>query len=446
MSVMSAPVMGLMTRLRAWRWRLVLLTPWLLLCLLLAWQLQGWGEGAGQATLLQPVAATTGITATAANALAVQRGQYLARLGNCQYCHTRSGSAPYAGGRAIETPFGAVYASNLTPDPETGLGRWTADDFWRALHHGRSRDGRLLNPAFPYTSFTRIRRADADDLFAYLRSLPAHKQAQPAAQLPFPLNTQTALALWRALFFRPVPAAVHADQSQPLRRGAYLVQGLGHCAACHAPRNALGGQSRAPALSGGYLPGRRWYAPALNDPAQAGVADWPEAHIIALLQTGVAANAQTSGPMAAVVRHSLQYLTPADAQAMAQYLRQLPQQVAHAPKSPALPAPAVMQLGAQVYQRDCADCHGAQGQGRAGAFPALAGNRAVLLADPANLLQTLLHGGYPPATSGNPQPYGMPPLVQQLSDPELAAVASYIRNAWGQNASAVDNLAIDRAR
>ena len=419
------------------RWWALWLTPPLLLGLLLAWQLGGWGE-----EVLASVAAP------AANGQRLERGQYLARLGNCQYCHTATGGAAYAGGRGIETPFGPVFASNLTPDASTGLGAWTADDFWRALHHGRSRDGRLLNPAFPYTSFTRISRADADDLFHYLRSLPAVAQATPAAQLPWPLGTQTALALWRVLFFRPVKAVAEAPQaSQPLQRGAYLVKGLGHCAACHAPRNFLGGQSRLPALSGGYLPGQRWYAPALNDPSQAGLSDWPLEQAVQLLQSGVAPGAQTSGPMAAVVRHSLQYLSAADAQAMAQYLRQLPAPPTQEPAAIPPAAPRLLQLGAQVYRQHCVDCHGAQGQGgQGGAFVPLAGNRAVLLAEPVNLLQNVLHGGYAPATAGNPRPYGMPPFLQQLSDEQVAAVLTYIRNAWGNQALQIDTISIDRAR
>ncbi|WP_249729011.1 cytochrome c, partial [Acidovorax sp. CCYZU-2555] len=170
----------------------------------------------------------------------LEKGAYLARAGNCMGCHTAQGGVEYAGGRAIETPFGVIHAPNLTPDPETGLGRWTPDAFWRALHHGRSQDGRLLYPAFPYPQYTRVVRADADALFAYLQSLaPVHAPAK-AHQLSFPFNTQAALAVWRALYFRAQEWQPAADVPAEWNRGAYLVQGLGHCAACHSARNSWG--------------------------------------------------------------------------------------------------------------------------------------------------------------------------------------------------------------
>jgi mono/diheme cytochrome c family protein len=225
------------------------------------------------------------------------RGEVLAHAGNCIACHTARGGAPYAGGRAIVTPFGTVYGSNLTPDPETGLGRWTSGQFWRAMHHGRSADGRRLLPAFPYTEFTRLARGDTDALFAWLRTLPPVKQPPKPAELRFPYDTTAALAVWRVLFFRPGEWQPDATRSAEWNRGAYLVNGAAHCAACHGGRNALGASASA-GFGGGLIPARNWYAPSLARADEAGVADWPEAEIVALLKTGQSVRGTALGPMA----------------------------------------------------------------------------------------------------------------------------------------------------
>ena len=375
----------------------------------------------------------------------VAQGEYLARAGNCMSCHTQQGGPAFAGGRAIDTPFGAVYASNLTPDDATGLGQWTAAQFLRAMHNGRARDGRLLYPAFPYPSYTKITRADSDAIYAFLRSLPPVRQQNRLHALGFPYNTQWALAAWRALYFRPGAFAPQGAQSAEWNRGAYLAQGLGHCASCHTPRNALGALRTDAQFHGGLIPVQNWYAPALNSEREAAVTAWPLADVVALLKTGTAPQAGVSGPMAEVVFSSLQYLSDADLRAIALYLRSLPLQ--HKPEPPAAKAGAnLMEQGRNVYQQQCAQCHGEQGEGRRGAFPALAHNRAVTLADPTNLVRVLLQGGYLPATAGNPRPYGMPPFAQSLRDEDIAAVLSYIRNAWGNAAPRVDTIDVYRAR
>ncbi len=377
----------------------------------------------------------------------VARGAYLSKLGNCMGCHTAQGGAPYAGGRALPTPYGTFYSSNLTSDPETGLGRWTSAEFWRALHNGRSKDGRWLYPAFPYPSYTHITREDAEDLYAYFQSLPPVVQAPRAHALRFPYNTQAALAVWRALYFTPGdPPVPVAGKTPEWQRGAYLVQGLGHCAACHAPRNALGASQNPLALAGGRMPGQPWYAPALNDPAEGGVSTWPLEDVVALLRTGQAPRASVIGPMAEVVFDSTQHWTEADLRATALYLQDLPapSRVVVPPRTP--PSAALMTRGEAVYGQHCAQCHGEQGEGRAGAFPALSGNRAVTLSDATNVVQMVLQGGYLPATPGNPQPHGMPPFVQALRDEEIAAVSTFIRNRWGNQASAVGTMEVHQVR
>lgn len=365
------------------------------------------------------------------------RGAYLARVGNCQGCHTPRGAAPYSGGRGIPTPFGTVYSSNLTPDAATGIGAWTAAEFRRALHNGRSRDGRLLYPAFPYDSYTRISVDDANALFAYLRSLaPVVRPNRPHA-LRFPYGTQPALAAWRALFFRPGRFEPQAARSAEWNRGAYLVQGLGHCSACHAPRNVLGAARDPLALAGGLMPLQNWYAP--------GLAGEPAAPTAPLLQRGASAEAALLGPMAEVVLHSTQHLQPADLQAMAEYMASLP------PAEPArepgtAPTPAQLQRGEKIYAERCVRCHGKDGRGQPRAYVPLAGNRALLRDPPANPVQVVLGGAFAASTALNPQPFGMPPFAHELSDEDVAAVLSYARNAWGNRAGAVRALDVQRWR
>ena len=375
----------------------------------------------------------------------VARGAYLVRVGNCMACHTERGGAPFAGGRPIETPFGTVYTSNLTPHA-TGIASWSAGDFWRALHHGRSRDGRLLYPAFPYPNYTLVARADADAMYDYLRTLPAVERANTPHQLRWPYSTQAALAVWRALYFSPGSHEDDRAQSAEWNRGAYLVKGLGHCGACHAPRNAMGAISDMMDLSGGVIPMQNWYAPSLASSAEAGVANWDLAHVMQLLHTGVAPHATVLGPMAEVVLQSTQHLASADLRAMAVYLKAIPQ----SQPRPQAPGPLIgahtAERGARLYGDHCAQCHGDQGEGVPGAYPALAGNRAVTLPETANLVQVVLGGGFAPATAGNPRPFGMPPYATVLNDADVAAVISHLRSSWGNHAAPVSQFTVSRQR
>jgi mono/diheme cytochrome c family protein len=375
----------------------------------------------------------------------IARGAYLARAGNCMACHTVPGGPAYAGGRFISTPFGRVVAGNLTPDAQTGLGLWSPEAFRRALHEGRSRDGRLLVPAFPYTHTTLLSDADVNALYAHLRSLPPVQQAQPPHELRFPYNTQAALALWQLLQFQPQRFQPVATQSAEWNRGAYLVNGVAHCAACHGSRDAMGGLREA--LGASDMPDGRWFAPSLRDPAQGGVQGWPLERIVTLLRDGTVADgpghATVMGPMAEVVFHGTQHLSNTDLRAMAVYLKDLPAQAERVPEFEAAPADQI-DLGQRVYKQHCADCHGPQGQGAPGAYPPLAGNRAVLMASPVNAVQAIVSGGFAPATAGHPQPYGMPPFRTLLTPVEIAAVASFVRQSWGNRAGAVSPLLVQR--
>jgi len=385
-----------------------------------------------------PLPADTAAPPVTPSAAQVERGRYLALAGNCAGCHTTRGGAAYAGGVGIETPFGTVFSSNLTPDPQAGIGRWSAAHFWRAMHNGRSKDGRLLYPAFPYPNFTRVTREDSDALFAYLQSVAPAPTPNLAHQLRFPYDTQAALAVWRALFFTPGGFATDPARPAEWNRGAYLVEGLGHCIACHGTRNVLGATEEKLGLSGGLIPVENWYAPSLTSKREAGVADWDPRDIVALLKTGTSARGSVMGPMADVVFRSTQYLDEADLRAMAVYLKELPASQAPAPAvAPTRRDARVMERGAKIYDQRCAYCHGDVGQGALGAYPPLAGNRAVLMASTANLIQVVRHGGFLPATAGNPRPYGMPPFNQALDDDEVAAVLTFVRGAWGNDAPAV---------
>jgi mono/diheme cytochrome c family protein len=388
----------------------------------------------------------------------LERGAYLAKVGNCAACHTARGGEAFAGGKAIHTPFGAVYTSNITPDVATGIGRWSAEAFYRAMHEGRSADGHLLTPAFPYPNYTQVTRADSDAMYAYfMQGVAPVAQANRAHELPFPFNTQIALAVWRLMFFdkdnsntteniaapaifQRATASKGIQNTAEIERGAYLVRGLGHCSACHAQRNALGATVGDQLLSGALMPMQDWYAPSLMDPSQAGVKHWPAQDVVALLKTGIAPHASVAGPMAEVVAKSTQYWSDADLQATAAYLQSLPETPAVQRGKPGQ-NPQFYQRGEQLFTQHCASCHGAQGEGvklaGAVALPALAGNRAVSMHTSANLVRILLAGGYAPSTAGNPRPFGMPPFVHVLNDEDIAAVTTYIRAEWGNQADAV---------
>lgn len=384
-----------------------------------------------------------------ADQVLIDKGRYLATVGNCAACHTARGGEPYAGGKAIHTPFGTVYASNLTPDVQQGIGGWTSEAFYRAMHHGVSRDGRLLTPAFPYPNMTHVTRDDSDALHAYfMQGVKPVAQPNRTHDLDFPFNTQLALAAWRVLFFEAADTTnsiannedgmrANLSKSPEISRGFYLIKGLAHCSACHAERNALGASRSDGPLAGALMPMQDWYAPSLQAREEAGLQHWPREQIVQLLQTGVSREASVAGPMVEVVAKSTQYWSEADLNAAAAYLQSLPVVPLPTRKAQEVNRQLFAQ-GAALYAKHCATCHGDSGQGiqlqegrQTLAIPPLAGNRALAMPETANLVRIILAGGYAPSTRGNPRPYGMPPFVHQLSDDEIASVATYIRNAWG---------------
>ena len=320
------------------------------------------------------------------------------------------------------------------------------------MHEGKSRDGRLLYPAFPYTHYTQVSRADSDAILAYLRTLAPSDQANPAHDLRWPYNTQWALSVWRWLYFKPAPVVPTSPAPGDLERGRYLVNGLGHCSACHAPRNRLGAIDEAIAVNGGEVAGSRWLAPSLQSKAPGSLASWSQEDLVQYLTQGQSVHGNAHGPMAEVVLGGTQHLEPADAQAMARYL--LPGNPARSATRygdigippVTMPATAPTALGPRLYEKHCASCHGQNGQGVAGAYPPLAGSATVNALRPNNLIQITVLGGFAPATAGNPRPFGMPPFQLQLNNQELAALVSFVRVSWGNTAAPVSEFDINKLR
>ena len=377
--------------------------------------------------------------------LLIARGEYLAAVGDCAACHTERGGQRYAGGRALATPFGNVPAPNITPDAETGIGWWSFEDFWRALHEGKGRRGEPLYPVFSYTSFTKVTRGDALAIFAYLKSLPPVHQPDRELGLAFPYSVRSSLLVWRALNFKPGVYQPDPARSVEWNRGAYLVQGLGHCNECHTTRNAWGGMDQDRHLTGGTIPAQDWYAPDLGTQPGGGLAGWSSRDIVDLLKTGQSARGVAFGPMADVVRNSTQHMSDADLQAVAVYLQALPTR-GPAPASAVFAQAASHTQGGELYAQQCAACHGKQGEGVPGVYPPLDGNSLVTGPTATNAVRSVLLGGFAPATASNPRPYSMPPFAQQLSDDEVAAVVNYIRQSWSNRASAVWPVEVGRLR
>ena len=359
---------------------------------------------------------------------AVERGRYLVVLGDCSGCHTRPGGQPFTGGLPLATPFGTIYSSNLTPDSDTGLGGWTADQFYRAMHEGKRNDGANLYPAFPYPYFTHVTRVDSDAILAYLKSLPAVNYRPPVNKLPFPINIRAVVKIWNWLNFRRDDDGKVASGSH----GGYLVEGLAHCGGCHTPKTFLAGDKTKDAYRGGVLD--NWFAPNLRSESGGGLKDWNEADITEFLKTGRNAKTNAGGAMTNVITHSTSQMTDQDLAAIAAYLKTLPAQT---PKAPPAPDAAVMKAGEAIYVDECAACHKADGTGVPRLFPPLGGNANVQASNPSTLGRFILSGTQSATTSVRPTASSMPAFGWKLTDAEAAAVATYVRNSWGNAGAAI---------
>ncbi len=381
-------------------------------------------------------------SAGSAGADEVERGRYLARVGNCTGCHTEPGGETLAGGLALETRFGTFRTPNITPDHATGIGEWSKGQFRDAMLRGRRADGAPLYPACPYPSFTHARAGDIDAIHAWIRSLDPVEHDTRGHDLDFPYGIRSLVNLWQWAFFEPGSLEKEGPADERWRRGRYLVEGLGHCSECHRDRGTFGAVHEAMDAPGGMIHG--WYAPSLNSPEEAGLQQWSTAEAANFLRSGKGRDTAMVGPMAGVVFDSLQHLRDDDARAMAEYLRTLPTAAIEASGYRARPSAetvkAMMERGEQLYARDCADCHGDAGEGDDG-VAALAGNRAVTMQNPANIVRMIRGGGFPASTPGNPYPHGMPPFPE-YGDRDIAAVATYIRQSWGNEAPPVSTIGL----
>jgi mono/diheme cytochrome c family protein len=372
----------------------------------------------------------------------VARGKALAEAADCAGCHTADQAKPFAGGKRIDTPFGAIYSPNLTSDRDTGLGAWSDEQFIRALRQGIAPDGSRYYPAFPYPYFTKITRDDLLAVRAYLMTLAPFRNRRPPPELRWPLNYRVVMRAWDYLFFRPGIFEPDQQKSAEWNRGGYLVAGAAHCGACHTPKNWFGADKRGQRYGGGLVAG--WFAPRLDSAGRSGLKSWSVEDIVEYLQSGRNARTNADGPMAEVVVNSTTKMSDADVRAIAVYLKDLP---AGAPE-PAVtpPPPADMSTGAEVYAHACVACHEVDGSGAPRIYPPLPGNALLQSGDPASTLRIILDGAQTVTTPRAPNTGSMPAYATQLSDQQIADVANYVRNSWGNTAPLVTAAEVAKAR
>jgi mono/diheme cytochrome c family protein len=371
----------------------------------------------------------------------VDAGKYAATLGDCEACHSRPGGQPFEGGLAMNTPFGTIYSANITSDAKNGIGSWTKDQFRRAMKHGKDNKGRNLYPAFSYPYYAHVKTADVDAIQAYLKTVPASTYVPPKNKMGFPFNVRFLVTFWNVLYLKTNEFKEDPKQSAEWNRGAYLVQGLGHCGACHTPKSLIGGDKYSKALQGGKLD--NWLASDLTGDKHDGLGNWEHQDIVDFLKTGMSNKTNAYGSMIEVVRFSTSKMNDADLSAIATYLKALP--AGKAPKVSPKPDAKVMAAGKAVYEKECAACHMPDGVGIPQTYPAAAGNANMQSRDPISSIHVVLTGsktGHLEPLSGDP----MPGFAAKLNDAQLADVLTYMRNSWGNNAPAVDAKAVAKLR
>jgi mono/diheme cytochrome c family protein len=372
----------------------------------------------------------------------IARGKAMATAADCASCHTADPSKPFAGGKRIDTPFGAIYSPNLTPDRDTGIGAWSDAEFLRALRYGIGRDGSHYYPAFPYPNFTKMIRDDIFAIRAWLATLPPVHNTPPPPQLRWPLNYRVVMRLWNYLFFQPGIFEPDQNKSTAWNRGGYLVTGAAHCGACHTPKNLFGADRRGRTFGGGQIAG--WFAPRLDGAVRSGLKSWSADDIVEYLSSGRNGKSHADGPMAEVVVNSTSKMSDGDISAIAVYLKDLPAGTPEPEATP--PPPADMATGKAVYVRACIACHEADGSGAPRIYPPLPGNALLQSADPLSTLRIILDGAQTVTTPRAPNPGSMPAYAKQLSDQEIADVANYIRNSWGNAAPMATAAQVRKAR
>jgi len=372
----------------------------------------------------------------------IARGKALTEAADCAGCHTADPAKPFAGGKRIDTPFGGIYSPNLTPDRDTGLGAWSDEDFRRALREGVAPNGSRYYPAFPYPYFTKLTREDIVAIRAYLETLAPVHSVTPPPELRWPLNYRILMRAWNELFFRPGLFEPDQSKSAQWNRGAYLVQSAAHCGACHTPKNMFGGDKPGQAYGGGLVQG--WFAPRLDSATRAGLKSWSADDLVEYLQSGRNGRSHADGPMAEVVVNSTSKMSDADVRAIAAYLKDLP--VGAAESVVAQPPPTQMADGEKLYRGACVACHEADGSGSPRIYPPLPGNANLQSADAASALRIILDGAETVTTPRAPNTGSMPAYSAKLSDQQIADVATYIRNSWGNTAPAVTPAEVAVAR
>lgn len=372
----------------------------------------------------------------------VQKGRYLATVGDCTACHTLPGKPLFSGGVILDTPFGKLAGANITPDPGNGIGRWTFEDFQNAMSKGHGLGGKRLYGAMPYTAYTKVRREDNLAIFAYLKTVDASDNKVETNQLPFPFNVRTSLIGWNLLNFTEGEFKANPQKSEQWNRGAYLVEGLGHCGTCHTPKNLTGGDKSDQFLMGANL--QHWVAPNITSSGHDGLQAWNETDIVQYLKTGANRFDIASGPMAEEVEHSSQHWSDQDLMAVAVYLKD-GAKPAETAKPVAENDPAMV-AGKAIYGDRCSACHTPNGEGVAHLFPKLAMAPLINSNDPSSLIRVVLAGSRAGATDAAPTAPAMPAFGWNLSDENVADVLTYVRNTWGNTAPAVSSAEVKDVR
>jgi mono/diheme cytochrome c family protein len=365
----------------------------------------------------------------------IERGRYLATLADCSACHTAPGGAPFAGGLALQTPFGRIVAPNITPDPDTGIGNMSDAEFLAALHEGRGQNGKRLYPAMPYPAYTKMSDDDVMAIRAYLATIAPVKNPVVSDQLPFPFNIRETMLVWNRLNFTPGRYRNNPQKSPEWNRGAYIVESAAHCGTCHTPKTFLGGDKNEAALTGATLQG--WFAPDITNDPRKGIAGWSKDDVAQYLKTGANKWTLASGPMAEAVSHSTSRMTDDDIMAIATYLKDSGERGPAAPAKPAAANGNATPAGAAIYKDSCAACHKDSGEGELRLFPRLAGSSIVQSDDPTTLARVVLQGTRAVSTASAPTGPAMPAFDWRLNDAQVAAVLTYIRNSWGNVAAPV---------
>jgi mono/diheme cytochrome c family protein len=359
------------------------------------------------------------------------RGEYLVALGDCVACHTQEGGARFAGGRPVATPFGTILSANITPDKDTGIGGWTADQFYRAMHEGVDDEGQHLYPAFPYNYYTNVTREDSDAMFAYLRTLQPVQHKMNRNQLSFPFNIRALMTAWNWLYLDKGPYRPDASKSAAWNRGAYLVEGLGHCQACHTPKTIMGGPKGSEPFRGGIF--GTWFAPDITSNQRVGIGGWKDDALREFLRHGNNVHSAASGEMGDVVAFSTSLANDEDLNAIITYLRSVG---ASPDANVSAPDAAVMKQGKAIWEDSCSACHRMDGSGVPRYFPPLQHDANAQQSDPTTVIHFILAGTRKVPTGGAPTPLSMPAYDWKLNDAQVAAVATYVRNSWGNAAPA----------